>query len=254
MSNKISVIIPTYKEPEYLDLCIKSAISGQSNKNQILVIVDGFYELNKTVLDKYSGQIDVIILEENQGLCRATNIGVYNAKHDMILIVNDDNVFPDKWDEKLGGWTDKEYVYCPNQIEPNPSMFRQFDIQDLGKSIEDFDLDKFWEYEDGISTTSMSPNGWTLPILMSKEKFIALGGWDENYPTNGVVADWDFFLKCNKMGIETRRVYNCHFYHFAQIATGTQRQEQEIQGHEYAKYKWGSYIKHNPETNLKYID
>ena len=46
----ISVIIPTYKEPDALDLCLKSAIEGQSNKNQIIVVVDGFYDLNKEVL------------------------------------------------------------------------------------------------------------------------------------------------------------------------------------------------------------
>ena len=42
----ISVIIPTYKEPEYLDLCLKSAFEGQVNHNEIIVVVDGFYELN----------------------------------------------------------------------------------------------------------------------------------------------------------------------------------------------------------------
>jgi len=31
----ISVIIPTYKEPEYLDLCLRSAFEGQVNKNEI---------------------------------------------------------------------------------------------------------------------------------------------------------------------------------------------------------------------------
>jgi glycosyltransferase involved in cell wall biosynthesis len=254
MKDKISVIIPTYKEPEYLDLCIKSAISGQVNKNQIIVIVDGFYDLNKSVLDKYKEDIDVVILEENQGLSRATNIGVYNARYDRVLIVNDDNVFPNKWDEKLNIWDYKKCIISLNQIEPNPSMFPQFHIKDLGKSIEEFDLEKFWAYENDISTWSMSGSGSTLPMLVDKKRFIALGGWDENYPTNGVVADWDFFLKCSISGMEMRRSYNCHFYHFAQIATGTQRQESERQGHEYARYKWGSYIKHNPKNNSKYID
>lgn len=31
----ISVIIPTYKAPEALDLCLKSAINSQQNKNEI---------------------------------------------------------------------------------------------------------------------------------------------------------------------------------------------------------------------------
>ena len=87
----ISVIIPTYKEPEVLDVCLRSAIEGQACNNQIIVVVDGFYEVNKEVLDKYKDSIEILVLEENVGLCRATNLGVYNAEFDKILIVNDDN-------------------------------------------------------------------------------------------------------------------------------------------------------------------
>ena len=97
----ISVIIPTYKEPEMLDLCLKSVIEGQINKNQIIVVVDGFYDINKEVLEKWKESIDVLNLEQNVGLSRGTNLGVYNAKYDKILIVNDDNVFPYGWDEQL---------------------------------------------------------------------------------------------------------------------------------------------------------
>ena len=50
----ISVIIPTYKEPEVLDVCLKSVIGGQKHHNQIIVVVDGFYDLNKEVLKKYA--------------------------------------------------------------------------------------------------------------------------------------------------------------------------------------------------------
>lgn len=255
MSNKISVIIPTYKEPEYLDLCIKSAISGQYNKNQIIVIVDGFYDLNKSVLDKYKGEIDVVILEENQGLCRVTNIGVYNAKYDAVLVVNDDNVFPKDWDIDLLSSFQQGSVLSPNQIEPNPSMFNQFHIKDLGKTIDNFDLSTFTQYALSIKEDEVEEHcGSTLPFMMSKRDYLRLGGWDENYPTNGVVADWDFFLKCNLSELKMTRTYKCHFYHFAQIATGNQRRDSEISAHEYSRYKWGSYIKHDPETNLKYID
>ena len=86
-----SVIIPTYKEPEYLDLCLKSAFEGQTNKNEIIIVVDGFYELNKPILDKYP-DVRVLDLGENQGLSVATNWGVYNSTYEYILVVNDDNV------------------------------------------------------------------------------------------------------------------------------------------------------------------
>ena len=250
----ISVIIPTYKSPEMLDLCLESAITGQLEKNQIIVVVDGYYDLNKEVLKKWEDSIEILNLEENVGLCKGTNLGVYNALSDEILIVNDDNLFPKNWDKKLKYWKLKNnQLITPNQIEPNPSMFVQFNIKDLGKTYQELDLAEFWEYEQSISKEQMDIAGSTLPIYMKKQDYIRIGGWDENYEL-GMVADWDFFLKCNLSKIGLTRVYNCHFYHFTSVsANGEKRQMAERNGHEYAKYKWGKYIHHNPENNLKYI-
>jgi glycosyltransferase involved in cell wall biosynthesis len=249
----ISVIIPTYKEPEALDLCLKSAINGQRRNNQIIVVVDGFYEVNKEVLDKYEESIEILVLEENVGLCRATNLGVYNAKFDKILIVNDDNVFSDVWDQVLLEEYKPGYVLAPNQIEPTPSIFRQFHIKDLGKDPKTFDLQAYWDYENSIREGKTEESGSTLPIFMNKYDYIRLGGWDENYEA-GMVADWDFFLKCAISDLKMIRTYNSHFYHFASISTnGEKRQQAEQKGHEYAKYKWNSYIYSHPETNLKFI-
>jgi len=249
----ISVIIPTYKSPEALDLCLESAIKGQVNKNEIIVVVDGFYELNKEVLEKYGEYISILNLEQNVGLCRGTNLGVYNATYDRVLIVNDDNVFPKAWDIILEVAYNSNSVISPNQIEPRPSMFPQFIITDLGTDPKTFDLKGFWDYSYQVSQNLTEDNGSTLPIFMSKQKYIALGGWDENYE-QGMVADWDFFLKCQLMGLSMMRTYNCHFYHFASVSVnGEKRRNAETQGHEYANYKWGTYIKHNSQNNLKYL-
>ena len=253
----ISVIIPTYKSPDMLDLCLRSCIEGQQNKNQIIVVVDGFYDLNKEVLEKWAKHIDVLNLEQNVGLCRGTNLGVYNAQYDKILIVNDDNVFPLNWDIHLETDYIENSVLSPNQIEPYPSMFPQFHIKDLGKSVNTFDLKRFQEYEKTLNEVvykkTPEETGSTLPIFMSKVDYLKVGGWDENYE-QGMVADWDFFLKCQLSGLKMLRTYNCHFYHFASVSVnGEKRQQAEQNGHEYARYKWGTYIKHNPQNNLKFL-
>jgi glycosyltransferase involved in cell wall biosynthesis len=249
----ISVIIPTYQSPESLDLCLKSAVEGQINKNQIIVAVDGFYNINKEVLEKHAEHINILHLEKNVGLCRGTNLGVYNATSDRVLIVNDDNVFPKNWDVILEEAYNPNFVISPNQIEPYPSIFKQFHIQNLGINSKIFNLEKFWEYSSQISQNLIEDNGSTLPIFMSRQKYIALGGWDEYYE-QGMVADWDFFLKCQLMGLTMMRIYNCHFYHFTSASiNGEKRKQAEIRGHEYSKYKWGEYLKHNPQNNLKYL-
>jgi len=256
----ISVIIPTYKEPEVLDLCLKSAIKGQTEKNQIIVVVDGFYDLNKEVLEKYKKHIEVLNLEENIGLSRATNLGVFNAKSNKILIVNDDNIFPDQWDIALIASYSPGSVVTPNQIEPIPSMFKQMHIKNLGRDPKKFDLKAFWEYEESIIEESkVEETGCTLPIFMNKWDYMKVGGWDESYPGAWVV-DWDFFLKCEIAGLRMLRTYECHFYHFVSYGTEStyeekiSKQQKEQLCHEYFKYKWGQWAKHNSNNNSKMLD
>ena len=243
----ISVIIPTYKSPEYLDLCLESVIKGQENTNQIIVVVDGHYDINKEVLERWKDDIEILNLEENIGLCKGTNLGVMNARHDKILIVNDDNVFPSNWDVILEDeWVDGA-VISPNQIEPYPSMFKQFVITDLGTDTESFDLSNFWEEEGHTSGDKIEESGSTLPIFMSKIDYLRVGGWDENYEL-GMVADWDFFLKCQLSGLKMIRNWNLHFYHFASVSANGERA-----GHDYAIYKWGTSIKHDSTNNNKFL-
>ena len=256
----ISVIIPTYKEPEYLDLCLRSAFKGRKHVGdkyecEIIVVVDGFYDMNKPILDKYP-EVKVLNLGENQGLSVATNWGVYNATKEWILVVNDDNVFPKNWDNKLLSWCQKGIVVSPNQIEPKPSMFPQFIIEDLGKSPEEFDLEAFWEFE-AKHYKPMELNGSTLPFLMNKYDYLAVGGWDVMYPSPHVV-DWDFFLKCEYVGYTMKRAY-INFYHFAGAATRRTQSEsyfsslKENEAHKFFANKWDSPAEHNPLDNSKLL-
>jgi len=255
----ISVIIPTLDTPQALDLCLKSAISGQDNHNEIIVVIDGNFEKNQNVLEKYSTNIKPVILEQNVGTCKATNIGVYNAKHDNILIVNDDNVFPKGWDTILSELDLKENVVAPNQIEPYNSIFRQFHICDLGRDPNLFDLAAFWKYEFATRKNIIEPTGSTFPILINKYNYLRCGGFDSDYPgLPGMVADWEFFMKCEMNGLKMLRTYQCMFYHFVSVTHKTpekiaKSQEDEKQCHLYFKYKWGQLAQHNPVNNSKLI-
>jgi glycosyltransferase involved in cell wall biosynthesis len=252
----ISVIIPTYKEPEYLDLCLRSAFEGQVNENEIIVVVDGFLELNQPVLDKYP-KVKILNLETNQGLSVATNWGVYNSTYDYILVVNDDNVFPKNWDIELEPYLCKGRVVTPNEMEPQPSMFKQKHIKNLSKSPEEFDLYKFWDYEQSLPTLPAEKSGSTLPFAMYKYDYLAVGGWDIMYPSPHVV-DWDFFLKCEYFGMEMLRIYK-HFYHFCGAATrptpeqSAESTRKEMLAHDFFNLKWDTRAEHNPLDNSKLI-
>ncbi len=251
----ISVILPTYKSPDALDLVLTSLIKGQTEENQIIVVVDGFYDLNKKILEKHAKSIDILTLDQNSGTPRATNLGVYNAKYDRILIINDDNVAPNEWDKKLNNIYEPNSVVSPNQVEPYASIFNQFHIKDLGRDPKIFDLDKFWEYENNLTPVKdKDETGSTMPIFMSKIDYMRVGAWDETYPA-GWVVDCDFFLKCRLSGMKMIRAYNCHFYHFVSLSVKTEEQkskaqEMENKCHQYFAYKWGNYMRRDISNNI----
>lgn len=253
----ISAVITTYKEPEVLDLCLYSAIEGQAQQNQIIVVVDGYYDINKEVLEKYKNKIEILVLDENVGMIKAMNLGHYNASNELVFHVQDDNVFPHNWDIDLEKVWAPNHVLTPNQIEPTPSMFRQFHIKDLGRDPNTFDLVTFWDYEANLSNDKFDAAGSTFPFLISKKDYLRVGGFDESYPGPWVV-DWEFFMKCEMSGMKMIRTYNSHFYHFVSIGTRTpEKIEQnrliEMECHDYFSYKWGTNAKHNPINNSKLI-
>ena len=253
----ISVIIPTYREPEVLDLCLKSCIDGQTNKNEIIVVVDGFYDENKEVLDKYKKHISVLDLEQNVGMIRAMNLGHYNASNNLVFHVQDDNIFPIEWDTRLESQYKPGAIYVPNQIEPTPSIFPQFIIKDLGRDPKTFDLEAFRVFEINNSKMTQDDTGSTFPILISKQDYLKIGGFDESYPGPWVV-DCEFFMKCRLNNINTIRLYNLNFYHFVSIGTKSEdriyeAQQKEVACHDYFRYKWGDYMKRNPQTNEVFV-
>lgn len=96
MKPKISVLIPTYKEPDALELTLKSCIEGCSDLNQIeiLVGIDGFYNINKEVIEKYKDYIKVLNLPENVGMIKIMNLLTYNASNKLVFHIQNNNIFP----------------------------------------------------------------------------------------------------------------------------------------------------------------
>lgn len=265
---KLSVIIPTYKEPDYLDLCIKSALEGRDGGDlEIIVVVDGTEGINSSIVEKYRDNeiVKFIIFPKNQGLSVATNYGVYSSEGDYILVVNDDNVFPNNWDSSIINYCDthiNNFVLSPNQIEPRPSMFSQFVIKDFGTSANDFDSFNFYSFErklakEALEGKKMDFSGSTLPFVMNRNDFLAVGGWDVMYPSPHVV-DWDFFLKCEYFKFSMIRAYDVNFYHFAGVATRSEKmrvesQQKELKAHEFFASKWKNRASHDPLTNSKLL-
>lgn len=239
----ISLIIPTYKNPDYLDICLKSAIENQVNKNEIIVAVDGFIEESQHILDKYKNNIEILDLGENQGMQTALNLAVMNATNECLVVINDDNVLCKDWDVAIKNQFQDRFVFTINQIEPTgPSLFK-FHVKDLGKNPKEFKYEEFLEYEQTVRDSNLTLNGGVFPFVISKKDYMVVGGFDTMYQSP-FVCDWDFFLKLDLNGIQFYRMNNIHFYHFGSAATkngkeGDKFKQTEDPAAEIFMYKWG---------------
>ena len=256
----ISIIIPSYRNPDYLDICLKSCIEQQHNKNQIIVAIDGFIEESQDVLDKHKDHINVLDLKENMGMQKALNLAVMNATNEKIFIVNDDNVFCKDFDLVIEEELKEKSVLTLNQIEPTgPSIFN-FPEYDFGRSPKEFKYKEFIDYELSIKQDKLTIDGGIFPFAMYKKYYMAAGGFDEMYKSP-FICDWDFFLKLELNGLKFARTHRAHLYHFGSAATKNGKEGEMFKATENPAaqvfmYKWGippqlfENNSHNPKNGI----
>ena len=247
----ISLLIPTYRNPSYLDSCLKSAVEGRASVDtEIIVIVDGFVEESREVIDKYKDNVLFLEFDENYGMQTALNYGAYNANGRVLLIINDDNILQKGWDSCKHHCVDSQVVTI-NQVEPTgPGIFK-FPVKDFGRTPEEFDNDKFQEYcleicaDPKDDTTWFTDDGGIFPFMVTKKDYMTVGGFDTAYQSP-FICDWDFFLKLELAGCTFLRTTLLHFYHFGSAATKNRTDDDQIKFKESEQpaadmfaYKWG---------------
>jgi glycosyltransferase involved in cell wall biosynthesis len=257
----ISIIIPTYRNPKYLDICLQSAIEQADSVNEIIVAVDGFIEESQEVLDKYSKHISVLNLGQNQGMQTALNLGVMNASNEILFIVNDDNVFCKGFDTVIKNSLGPKHVLTLNQIEPTGPGIFNFPVKDFGRNPEVFKYEEFVEYEQTLRENKQTSDGGIFPFAISKKDYMIVGGFDTMYKSP-FICDWDFFLKLDLNHIGFTRTHMAHLYHFGSTATkngneGERFKLTEGPAAQMFMYKWGiapqlfDNNSHNPKDGSK---
>lgn len=247
----ISLIIPSYRNPKCLDICLESALLGQKYRNEIICIIDGYVEESAEIIKKYENDVNFIENPDNKGMQYSLNLGVWNATADKVLIVNDDNVLCADWDKILESDYMENWIITPNSIEKSPSIFN-FVVEDFG-TPEDFDIDNFITSEPQFRKEEITNDGGIFPLLISKKKYMMVGGFDDLYPSP-FVCDWDFFLKCELAGMKTARSRKLNFYHFGSVATkngkeGERFTKSEEEAYNIYKYKWGFELLKNKDNS-----
>ncbi|WP_051305623.1 glycosyltransferase family 2 protein [Desulfogranum mediterraneum] len=92
---KFSVIVPSFNSARYLEESLKSIlVQRQEGIDLELIVVDGnSRDKTSRILEQYAGQIDQLIVEEDDGPAHAINKGLQLAQGDIISWLNADDLY-----------------------------------------------------------------------------------------------------------------------------------------------------------------
>jgi len=89
---KISVVIPCYKQAEYLQTAIDSVLAQTYKNIEIIVVNDGSPDDTVGVVEKYKDQYGIkLINQSNKGLASARNAGIMNMTGDYFFPLDADD-------------------------------------------------------------------------------------------------------------------------------------------------------------------
>lgn len=93
--NGISVIMPTYKQAQYIRRAIVSLINQTYNHWELIIINDGSPDETEAVVQEYQSNLNIKYLknDENKGLGYCLNMGLASASREFIAYLPSDDIF-----------------------------------------------------------------------------------------------------------------------------------------------------------------
>lgn len=100
----VSVVVCCLNGEEYLPMCLDSLIKQSLNNIEIICVNDGSSDKSPDIIKNYikqDGRIKLINNSGNLGLAESRNIGVKNAKADLIMFCDADDYFEEQACEEM---------------------------------------------------------------------------------------------------------------------------------------------------------
>ena len=90
---KISIIIPTYNQAEYLQEAIESVLNQTYKNIEIIIIDDGSTDNTLKVVNSFNDNKIIFIQQRNKGASSARNTGIKEANGEYIAFLDSDDLW-----------------------------------------------------------------------------------------------------------------------------------------------------------------
>ena len=198
----VSVVIPCYRQAEYLRDAVDSIIAQTYPKWEIIIVNDGSPDdtsaVAQAIILARPGHTIRLVEKKNGGLSDARNAGIRLAKGDYILPLDAD----DKIDPQFLAKT-------VALLEQHPDVgiaytdWVYFGAHSAARDAIDYDFARLCSKENLFTCTS----------LYRKAAWEAAGGYNPNMTCG--VEDWDFWIGCGEHGFQGRRIPEPLFFYRA---------------------------------------
>lgn len=183
MSDKISVVIPTYNYGRFVGDAVSRVLGQTLQAGEVIVVDDGSTDETEAVVREFGDRVRYV-RQENQGVCAARNAGVKMSSGDYIAFADADDVWePTKIEKQLAKFADDPLiglVHCG---------MREFD-RETGETIEiHLDGQEGWVAEEVLLWERPAIIGPGGTVMVSRKAFDEAGGFDTRLK---VGEDWDF--------------------------------------------------------------
>jgi len=210
-----SILVPSWNNLAYLQLCIESIRKNSFYKHQLIVHInegiDGSLDWIKTQAD-----IDYTYSTTNIGICYALNAGRSIATTNYILYINDDMYACPNWDKELMNEIQQighpYFFLSSTAIEPVASSNCAIE-KNFGTDLSSFKENELLEQFDKLEMLDWAGSTWP-PNIVHKDIWDLVGGYSIEF-SPGMYSDPDFSMKLWLAGIKIfKGVSKSRVYHF----------------------------------------
>lgn len=178
MNPLVSVIVPCYKQAQYLSETLDSVLAQTYPYWECIIVNDGSPDDTEEIAKIYCAKDNryKYVCQENQGVSAARNNGIARSRGEYILPLDGDDLIAPTYLEKAIP------IMSQNpRIKLIYSRIRMFDGANGSLKLDDFNYDQFI-YFNCICNTSM----------FRKTDFLETKGYNTNMEEG--CEDWDFYL------------------------------------------------------------
>ena len=206
----VSIIIPCYKQAQWLPEAIDSALAQTYPNVEVVVVNDGSPDNTAEVCRRYAGRI-VYVEQENKGLAEARNAAIRAAKGEFILPLDADDKLDSQALEML-----VPAFFASNRIGFAYGRVTKF-TRDHHEPSNAPSLEPHLEWNEPRMVIANLP---TCTMLFRVSDWAAVGGYSSVFSKG--FEDWDFTLNLmdrDKVGIAV----DAPVFHYCQHAGGSMR-------------------------------